>query len=107
MGYDISLKADMGNGMVKVGCLEWNYTSNCSPMWKEAGIDLAEFDGIAASSLVPELSKALQALIDDPSKYEAMNPDNGWGSYVTLIVRLKELLEGLTEAPNAIVNVWY
>lgn len=107
MSYDIHLEADLGNGMIRVGSLDWYYTSNCSQMWEDAGVDLKEFNGVCASSLIPKLSKALLVLTANPEKYKAMNPTNGWGSYSSLLIKLQELREGLLEAPDAIMRVYY
>lgn len=106
MSYDISLVADLGGpDPVSVGYLDWNYTSNCSRMWNAAGADLASFDGRPAKECAVVLAAAISKMESDPKTFEAMNPTNGWGSYETLLPRLRVLLQAFDEAPHAIVQV--
>ncbi len=106
MSYDISLQADLGGPEpVSVGGLYWNYTSNCGPMWREAGADLASFDGRPAWECVPILAAAISEMQRNSDKYEAMNPKNGWGSYESLMPQLQILLEAFRAAPQAVVRV--
>lgn len=106
MSYDICLEADLGGPEpVRVGYLDWNYTSNCAPMWGEAGADLAAFHGKPARECEPLLCDAIIRMRLHPEKYLAMNPKNGWGSYETLLPKLEALLEAFREAPDARVYV--
>lgn len=106
MSYDIWLVIDTGGTEpARVGELDWNYTSNCGPMWRAAGADLAEFDGKPAGECFPILTDAIAELRANPEKYMAMNPPNGWGSYKSLIPALVELAKGLEPHPKAIVRV--
>lgn len=88
------------------GILDWNYTSNCAPMWRKAGADLAKFEGKPAGECAPILSSAIEAMEADPETYRAMNPSNGWGDYDSLVASLKRLLEGLQGNPHMIVSMW-
>lgn len=83
----------------------WSYTSNCAPMWREAGVDLSEFDGQPASVCANLLADALTELRRDPDKYRAMNPPNAWGSYDTLVTALESLLRLLRQYPKTVVRV--
>lgn len=83
----------------------WNYTSNCGPMWRAAGADLAEFHDKPAGQCVLPLHIAIHAMQSDPAKYRAMDPPNGWGSYDTLLPALKELIAQFETHPDAIVKV--
>ena len=106
MSYDISLQADLGGPepiMVSDG---WNYTSNCSPMWRLAGADLAAYHGYAAAECIPSLRAAIADMEANPEKYEGLNPENGWGSRAALVPALKELLRQFESAPLAKVRVW-
>lgn len=106
MSYDIWLAIDTGGEeLTALDCLDWNYTSNCAPMWRAAGADLAEFDGNIAKDCLPYLEKAIAELKASPGKYEAMNPPNGWGSYETLIPALERLAHGFRVHPKATVVV--
>jgi hypothetical protein len=58
-----------------------NYTSNVSPIWRAAGVNLAELDGKAAREVIGPLRDALAAMAADPARFEAMNPENGWGGF--------------------------
>lgn len=106
MSYWIRLEADLGGPeMIEVGDLSWNYTSNCAPMWRSAGADLASFDGRPAWECIPVLGAAIGEMDLHPEIYEEMNPENGWGSFDTLLPLLRDLLEAFRAAPNAIVRV--
>jgi hypothetical protein len=83
----------------------WNYTSNCGPMWRAAGADLAKFDGTRASECAPILRAAIENMVADPARYRALDPPNGWGSYDTLLPRLRYLLRWLERNPTATVQV--
>lgn len=108
MSYDLwiepaGLCEDEDNPLA--GCLYWNYTSNCSPMWRAAGADLAEFHGKTTDECVPILRSGIAELANNPEKYQAMNPENGWGSWESLVPRLAELLIALENHPGAVVKV--
>lgn len=87
-----------------------NYTSNCGPMWREAGLNLHEWaydkNGIrTAATLIEPLRAAIRNLEADPAKFKAMNPDNGWGSYETVVPWLRGILRACEEHPDARVYV--
>lgn len=106
MSYDIWLEIDTGGPEpAVVGSDSWNYTSNCAEMWREAGANLADFHGQPAVECIPTLRTAIQTMEADPARFEAMNPENGWGSYATLVPRLRVLLEEFEAHPRAIVTV--
>jgi hypothetical protein len=85
--------------------LDWNYTSNCAWMWREAGANLADFDGDPAGECAPLLKVAIDVLEADPEHFRAGNPKNGWGDYDSLVASLKRLLEGFEDEPHLIVRV--
>lgn len=109
MSYDICATAQIDLGgpepytVTTLGY--WNYTSNCGPMWRAAGVDLAEFDGKTAGECLAKLQPAIDELKTNPAKYRAMDPPNGWGSYDTLLPALAELAQAFAAAPVAIVSV--
>lgn len=105
MSYDIGLTIDTGGVEPATVYDDWNYTSNCAAMWRAAGADLAEFHGKTAGECLPILDAAIEELADHPAKYKAMNPENGWGSYDTLLPRLGELADAFRCHPKAIVVV--
>jgi hypothetical protein len=106
MSYDIWLSIDTGGDEpAYIIGVDWNYTSNCAFMWREAGVDLAEFDKRLASTCIADLTSAIQYLKKYPEKFIHRNPANKWGSYKTLIPALEQLLANLVKHPKAIVNV--
>jgi hypothetical protein len=91
VSYHIGLTIDTGGPEPASLDADWNYTSNCGPMWRAAGADLAEFHGKTAGECLPVLEAGIAELRANPAKYIAMNPENGWGSYDSLLPRLDEL----------------
>lgn len=62
--------------------LKWlNYTSNCARMWNEAGAPLREWNEKPFSEILVKLNSTVAELVHRRTKYEAMNPENGWGDY--------------------------
>lgn len=105
MSYDIWLEIDTGGGeLVAVGG-DWNYTSNCSPMWRLAGADLAAFDGKPAGDCLPLLTAAIADMRANPDRYAPLDPPNGWGSYASLLPVLDRLAAQFARHPSATVRV--
>lgn len=106
MSYDIHLEINCGvpehNAVVWD---DWNYTSNCAPMWRAAGADLAEFDGHTAQECTAVLEMAVGELKANPEKYKKMDSPNGWGKYENLVPRLDVLLDAFRLYPKATVCV--
>jgi len=105
MSYDISLMMDTG-GPELVMVESWNYTSNCAPMWRLAGADLADFEGKTSAECLPSLKAAINVMAGDPARFKAMNPPNGWGDYDSLLKALTELAESMSRNPLTVVCVW-
>lgn len=105
MSYDIWLTIDTGGPEPATLDVDWNYTSNCRSMWRAAGADLAQFDGKTAGECAPILDAAIEELANHPAKYKAMDPENGWGSYDTLLPALGELADAFKCHPKATVVV--
>lgn len=85
MSYDIWLEIDTRNGNVAEVDTCLNYTSNVSPMWREAltgtGFEfLGAMHGRRASECAPALRQAVANMKAAPEVYEAMNPANRWGN---------------------------
>jgi hypothetical protein len=70
-------------------------------LWRpdEIGID-------TASQLVEPLKAGLLALVSDPVRFEALNPENGWGSYDGLVQFVTAYLKACIQHPEASVSVW-
>ena len=103
MSYDVSLYIDTGNAEVEVGW--WNYTTNCAPMWRHAGADLADMKNKTAGEVAPIIAAAVQRMRDDPDTYRAMNPPNGWGDYDSCLKFLAEVAEACATHHKATVHV--
>ncbi len=105
MSYDIYLTIDTGGPEHALVTDGWNYTSNCAPMWRQAGADLATFHARKAGDCLPVLDAAIAAMRADPDTFRKMDPPNGWGSYDSLLPQLEALAEDLRRHPNATVAV--
>lgn len=95
MSYDVNATCTHCGGSSD----NWNYTSNCAPMWRAAGLDIAAWDGRPVRAFAEAISVALVQLEADPEKFRAMNPSNGWGSYETLLPALEQLRRNVLAAP--------
>lgn len=60
---------------------------------------------VIAGDIIPNLQKGIDSLELNPETYKKLNPENGWGSYETLLRVAKELLEACTKYPNAKIEV--
>lgn len=102
---------------------QWNYTHNTNrmiadaresighadahelgsthPIMKAIGPPWYEvLDGMPGSEGARYLSDIITALEADPQRYRSMNPENGWGSYDSLLSVLREMRErSTTEVP--------
>jgi hypothetical protein len=109
MSYDVYLDGDFDcptcGQRTEDAPARWNYTTNCAPMWRKAGAELRDFSGKKASDCAPILAAALHVMRRSPDEFRAMNPDNGWGSYDTLVPALESLLRSMWRWPNATVRV--
>lgn len=87
-----------------------NITHNLNTMAMAAGIYEAiwrpEELGIGyAHQLSKYLETGLTALRADPEYFQTMNPENGWGSYETLVGFVEKYLDACREYPNAEIGV--
>ena len=87
-----------------------NYTHNCSPMADAAGIYKhlwrPEEIGITkAQELIEPLCDGIKAMSIDPAKFEALNPENGWGSYATFVPWVIRYWQACCRWPDAEVGV--
>jgi hypothetical protein len=105
VSYDIWLEHD-GNALA---LLDWNYTSNCAPMWRLA---MPSTDGLAgmhemkASDAAEALRAGIAAMEADSEPYRELNPSNGWGDFDGQLEALRRLLAAFEQAPNATVAIW-
>ena len=88
----------------------WNYTHNCNKMMAEAGFNwVYNLDGVLVKDTIPKFQEMLKNLKADPEKFRAMNPQNFWGDYDSLVKLWEtEILPRAIEISNAIPEVtWY
>lgn len=104
MSYTIYLTVDTG-GPERPWIFDRNYTSNCSPMWRKAGANLAEMDGKLAADAEPILAFAIAAMRESPAEYKALNPPNGWGDYDGCIRFLTEIRDACVAHPKTTLEV--
>ena len=88
-----------------------NITHNLGKMAREAGLYeplwRPDENGIrTASQLVEPLSEALVRLEEDPARFQAFNPENGWGTYDGLVGFVRDYLAACRAYPSAEVPVW-
>jgi hypothetical protein len=105
MSYDVSLEADTGGEPVEV----WtrNHTSNTADMWRDAGLDLRAYEGARASTLRSAAHDACMAILQDVEKYQAMEPDNGWGTVESTVSFLTDISNACAKYPATTVRICY
>jgi hypothetical protein len=86
-----------------------NITHNVSDMADAAGLYdcmwRPEQHGIeTAQQLIEPLKAGLALLQQQPARFEAMNPPNGWGSYDGLVSFVSAYLQAATQYPTAKVR---
>lgn len=87
-----------------------NITHNLNRMATEAGIyqHLWRPDEIGitkACQLIEPLQQGLLLLLADRPRFEAFNPDNGWGTYDGLVQFVMGYLQACCQYPTADVSV--
>lgn len=88
---------------------EANYTHNCGKMAKEAGIYEYVWrpeecaDVKTAGDIIELLRRGIKLMEDEPKRFIALNPENGWGSYETFLPWLREYLAACIENPKATI----
>lgn len=90
----------------------YNITHNLGPMADVAGIygylwRPDEFDPpiTKAGELIVPLEEGLKLLREQPARFTARNPENGWGSYDGLVKMVSAYLAACKEHPDANVSV--
>jgi len=83
-----------------------NITHNLGQMAQEAGIYKhlwrPEEIGITkAEELIEPLKDGLATLQSDPDRFEALNPENGWGTYEGLVEYVDDYLRACIAYPQA------
>ncbi len=87
-----------------------NITHNLNKMAKEADLYNAlwhpeKLNITKAADLIDILREGLHKLKLDPDKYTKFNPENGWGSYETLVEFVDNYLNACYKFPDAEIEV--
>ena len=113
MSLDVSLYLPVDSGGPEPHSFELfsaNYTHNCTTMAAEAGIYKhvwrpEELDEVqTAGDLIEPLRAGIKRMEDEPQRFIALNPPNGWGSYATFLPWLRKYLEACVEHPKALID---
>lgn len=121
MSWDADLNVTVDGNVVRIG--EWNHTHNCNQManivmregWYKLASVLEEkhwlianvgtswwkvLDGLDGQKSAELLDLVIVGLEKEPERFQAMNPENGWGSYDTLLEVLREMREQSQKFPS-------
>jgi hypothetical protein len=107
MSYDLHLTTNTIDGKPVTVC-DWNITYNLAPMFRHEDdlVDsLRTLNGLTGKDAGPLCLAALTRLIKDPEHYQAMEPDNGWGTYDGAVSFLCEIATASFANPSAVWEV--
>jgi hypothetical protein len=87
-----------------------NITHNLGKMANAAGVYQhlwrpEELGITLAIELIAPLAAGLSALKNDPDKFKALNPDNGWGNYDGLVKFIEDYILACVENADATIRV--
>lgn len=121
MSWSADLEVTVDGHVLGVG--GWNYTHNCNKMmstvleengtkleshWLIGHMGKSWFDALNGKT-APEGSALLRTIIegmeDDPERFKAMEPPNGWGSYAGVLQILRQMLARSNSYPSAVWRV--
>ena len=107
MSYDVWVEMD-ADGPEPMEFGDWNYTSNTAGMYAAVtdGASLRDLDGSEAEGAAASLTQTIERLKQNPGKFRAMNPANGWGDYDSYVRALEKLRDLFNAYPRATVRVW-
>lgn len=107
MSWAVWLVTEVDDHEVSVDDRGLNYTHNCNGMIRDAGFDEwpYEVDGWKARDLAMVLERVITNLEADPKKYRAMNPENGWGDYDSMLDELRKVKDYCRIYPSATVRM--
>lgn len=78
-------------------------TYNLARMFQEAsGMRFTDLGGRSGAECGRILRAALQRLVSDPERFEALNPPNGWGDYDGLVHETVKAAIVAARYPNAV-----
>lgn len=105
MGWDLWIEIDAGGEHPATLGDSINHTHNCNDMLRKAGIYWPDHVGKTMEELEPILHRAITDMVTNRAEYEAMNPENGWGSYTTLLKVLRQIYAQCVPYKKAILAV--
>lgn len=109
MSIDISLylPVNTGKDVIEWCCFDTNMTHNLAGMWRKAGCYDALYmsDGLRADRVTDAIREAVARMEASPITYEALNAENGWGTYEQALPWLRSVLAAFEEYPAAIIHV--
>ena len=82
-----------------------NHTSNTAAIWREAGADLATFEGKTAGDCIEPLAAAIATIERDPERFRHHEPGNGWGTVESTLRFLRAIKAACARYPAARVEV--
>lgn len=108
MSWDIWLETEVDGHKITLPGTSFNYTHNCNRMIRSAGFTEWPYsvDGWNAEELEPRLYAATVIMAADPETYRAMNPENGWGDYDSLMDQLGHVMDVCQKFPSATVRMF-
>jgi hypothetical protein len=111
LDIDLYMLVDTGgNTPERFELFEANYTHNAGAMASEAGIYThiwrpEELDWVhCAGDLIDALRDGIKLMEDDPSRFIALQPDNGWGSYKSFLPWVRNYLNACIRHPKALIE---
>lgn len=104
----------IGEGNIRLGSstqedlyITFNVTKMVYEASDRAGFDIPSLgnwlNGKKCKEVLPAILKILDELLADPDYFEALNPDNGWGNYDSLVLKWKSLATACTQYPEAMI----
>jgi hypothetical protein len=64
-----------------------------------------EIGVLTAGEALPILKKGLTELLENPEKYKAFNPENGWGTYDGLVKCINSYILACEKDPDLTIKV--
>lgn len=101
MSYDVQLNCECCGNLV----LDANHTSNTARIWRELGVDLAQWNGWKAEAAIEPLTNAIYILDKRPEDFRHHEPPNGWGTVETTRGFLEEIRAACDRFPGLTLHV--
>jgi hypothetical protein len=114
MSWDADIYAMVDGVKVSLHDGGWNYTHNTNEMIRKAGFaewpykvgGQGNINPMDSKTFADKMASVIENMEKAPDEYRKMNPQNGWGSFDTLLPILKEMLEIAKRFPSGVWEVW-